>query len=430
MAQDVTLLPAESAAGTSQIVFPTRRVPMERYRANVAILRMLFGGLGLAGIASVGLLVAVEYLGTGPILSWSFKRLQAKTGIAITFDRATGGPLRGEYVLHRVRAVRENDIHSNFDLLSSSVMVRFSLLNLLWRTPGLHEIRVDQITGSYEKASDRGGLASGAEQSKSRRRERNIAIDRLSIVDATVNYTDSSLKGEPVKFDLVVKSLQCAPFNTAFAAHDIVFRSNVVGTIDQQPFSIDTQRTETGVKTEWQATGLPVRLARAYLGGPFRLLRAGECDVHVVQTAPDDQKSPVVLDTEITFRAIRAGLPDDVKPAVAIAAQILMTQLKQVPKQMDLDFMLKLDQGKFDLRTTEDLHDVWVQFRAAAVSSLLKTSGLKLETVADGVGKEVDLTVDKLTEKAFQIIDRARERRKAKKSEKSKVPEKQDAKMP
>lgn len=418
---NVTFLPTASQIGTSQIVVPAVRSPMERYRSNVAILRMLFGGLGLAGIASVGLLVAVEFLGTEPILSWAFKRLQSRTGIAITFDRASGGPLRGEYVLHRVRAVRENDVHSNFDLVSSAVTVRFSLLDLLWRKAGLDEVRVDQVTGTYEKSGDRGGLATDSELSKDRRRERNIPISRLSISDATLNYTDSSVKGESVRFDLVLESLECVPFNTAFAAHDILFRSNVVGTIEQQPFSIKSHRTETGIKTEWKATGLPVRLARSYLHGPFRLLRAGECDVHVVQDAPDDQKSPVVVDSHLTFRAIRAGLPDDVKPAVAIAAQILMTQLKDVPKKMDLDFTLKLDQDKFDLTTTEDLHDVWLQFRAAAVSSLLKTSGLKLETVSNGVGKELDVTVDQLTEKAFQLIDKARERRKAKKAEKQKA---------
>lgn len=418
--RDLAALPVDSVTGSRRILFPAARATAPRYRSNVAILRVLFGGLGLAGIASVGLLVAVEYLGAGPILSWSFKRLQDKTGIAITFDRATGGPLHGEFVLHRVRAVRENDVHSNFDLLSSSVTVRFSLLGLLWRTTGLHEVRVDQVTGTYEKTGARSDPASGADLSKAKRRERNVHIDRLSIADATVSYTDSSLQGEPVKFDLAVTSLECVPFDTAFAAHDIVFRSNVVGTIDQQPFSIETKKTKTGIKTEWQATGLPIRFSRAYLGGPFRLLRAGVCDAHVVQDAPDDRKLPVVLDTQLSFRDIRAGLPDDVKPAVAIAAQILMTQLKQVPKQMDLDFMLKLDQDKFDLTTTEDLNDAWVQFRSAAVSSLLKTSGLKLEAVSNGVGKELDLTVDKLTEKAFQILEKARERRKAKKAEKTK----------
>lgn len=417
----ITFLPAASEIGTSQIVLPTAPKSRERYRSNVAVLRTLVGGLGLAGIASVGLLVAVEFLGTEPTLSWAFKRLQARTGIAITFDRASGGPLRGEYVLHGVRAVRENDVHSNFDLRSSAVTVRFSLLDLLWRKSGLDEVRVDQVTGTYDKSGDRGGLASGSELSKDPRRERNILIRRLAIFDATLNYTDSSVKGEPVKFDLVLESLQCVPFNTAFAAHDIIFRSNVVGTIDQQRFSIESQKSETGVKTVWKATGLPVRFARSYLHGPFRLLRAGDCDIHVVQNVPDDRKSPAVLDSHLKFRAISAGLPDDVKPAVAVAAQILMTQLKRVPRQMDLDFTLKLDQDKFDLTTTEDLYDVWIQFRGAAVSSLLKTTGLKLETVSDGAGKELDVTVDQLTEKAFQILEKARERRKAKKAEKQKA---------
>lgn len=414
-------MPAAAEIGTSQIVSSITPTPMQRYRSNVAVLRTLVGGLGLAGIAGVGLLVAVEFLGTEPTLSLAFKRLRARTGISITFDRASGGPLRGEYVLHGVRAVRENDVHSNFDLQSSAVAVRFSLLDLLWRKQGLDEVRVDQVTGTYEKSGDRGGLASGPELSHDQRRARNIPISRLSIFDATLNYTDSSVKGEPVKFDLVLESLQCVPFNTAFAAHDILFRSNVVGTIDQQPFSIESQRSETGAKTIWKATGMPVRFARSYLNGPFRLLRAGECDVHIVQDVPDDRKLPVVVDTHLKFRGIRAGLPDDVKPAVAVAAQILMSQLNKVPKQMDLDFILKLDQDKFDLTTTEDLNDVWMQFRGAAVSSLLKASGLKVETVSDGAGKELDVTVDQLTEKAFQILDKARERRKAKKAEKQKA---------
>ena len=386
---------------------------------NVATLRWALRGLGLFGIAVVGLLMAVEKHGTEPILRWSLAKLEPKSGIQVTFESATGGLLSGKFVLHHVHVVRQNHPESNFDLTCSEVTARCSLWKILSPSSAFDGLRFEGVTGSYDRsrgpAKPRQPDGTIAEQKQP---ARNSRIGELEVVGANITFTDHTVEGDPVEMALGIDSLRCSPVRAAQAPFDLIFRSDAAGTIDGQPFVIQTTPSATATQTEWRATGLPVSLLRAYLSGPFRWLQSGECDVSVVQQMPNEPAQPVTLESHLVLRDIRPGVPNDTKPAVAVAAQLLMAQMKRLPREKDIGFTLKLDPAKFDLTRTEDREHLWQQYKAAAVAGLLQTAPIKIEGLSDETNERLENAVDKVTIKALKAIENIRIRRQARKAAK------------
>lgn len=408
------------------LVTPSRRRrPGDAKSGKIAAMRWTLRGLGLTGIALVASLVALDGYGTEPILRWSLAKLEPRTGIKLTFSKVTGGLLSGQFVLHQVRAVRVNHPESNFDLICSQVTARCSLWKILSPRVAIDGVRLEQVSGTYHRVRKApiaapAGTAPAPAPAPLAARARGVWIGQLQLVDATIDYTDSTVEGDPVQVALAVESLECAPVRSAQAPFDLIFRSNATGTIDGRPFVVKTTRLPAGTKTEWGATGLPMALVRAYLEGPFRWLRSGECDVSIAQQMPDDQTVPVTLETHLILREIRPGVPEGTKPGVAIAAQLLISQLKNLPKEKDIGFTLKVDPKKFDLTKTEDREHFWKQFKAAAVAGLLQSTPVGVDGLSDETNEKLDRAVDNVANQAMKAIEKIRARRQARKAAKEK----------
>lgn len=402
---------------------PGRRIRIiETVTGKVAAIRWLLRATGLAGVVAVGGIIALENYGAEPILRWSLAKLEPRTGIRVTFGKATGGLLSGQYVLHQVRAVREQHPESNFDLSASQVTARCSLWKIIGSNLAIDGLRIDQVSGTYHRSGPAKVPGPKESVAELQRRARQLRIGELQLLEATVTYTDSTVAGAPVQIGLVIDSLECAPVRSAQAPFDLIFRSNASGTVEGRPFLVQTTPSAAGTKTEWRATGLPVALVRTYLEGPFRWLQSGECDVSIVQLMPDDSRLPVVLETHLILRDIRPGVPADTKPGVAIAAQLLISQLKNFPKEKDIGFTLKLDPAKFDLTRTQDREQLWKQFKAAAVAALLQSTPVRAEGLSDEANEKLDRTIDDVTVKALRAIENIRIRRQARKAAKAGKP--------
>ncbi len=386
--------------------------PAETVNGKVAAIRWLLRAIGLAGLAVVGSLVALEHYGTEPILRWSLAKLEPKSGVRVTFEKASGGLLSGQFVLRQARAVRKNHPESNFDLRCSQVTARCSLWKLFTPDLAFDGLRIEQVSGTYQRSPGPKGPRPAGAPAEVPRTSRNVRIGELQVLEAAITYTDSTVEGAPVQIGLAIDSLDCAPVRASHAPFDLMFRSNAAGTIEGRPFLIQTTHSASGTKTEWRATGLPIALVRAYLEGPFRWLQSGECDVSIVQNMPHDRTLPVILETHLILRDIRPGVPADTKPAAAIALQLLMSKIKNFPKEKDVGFTIRLDPEKFDLTKTEDRAQLWKQFKAAAVAALLQAGPVNVEGLPDEANQKLDLTIDR----AAQMIENIRIRRQARKA--------------
>lgn len=402
-----------------------RRVHSVPYHAtltgNTALLRLSFRNLGLRGIAAVGLLLAVEHSATDPLGRWLLNRVESQSEVRLTCDRVTGGLLSGGFVLHQVRAVQEHHPDANYDLRAARVTVRLTAWKLLRASLDIDQVRIEGVQGTYHRLRKLEGAPTRQTETKSvRRPSGDVQIGKLSLADWQIDFTDSAVEGDPIECQLAIDSFDCPRVRSSSAAYDLIFRSTVRGKINEHPFAIRTTATETGVNTEWRADRLPMQFARAYLEGPFRWLRSGECDVRVRQHRPFDPNAAVWLESHLVMRDVQPGVPSDTKPAVAIAAQLLISQLKQFPRDRDVGFTLKLPQNKFDLTRIEDRAELWKQYKAAAVAALLQTAAVNSEALPAETQERLDQAVDRLTNRALNAIEKVRAKREARKGARQK----------
>ncbi|MDB5384615.1 MAG: hypothetical protein JWM11_261, partial [Planctomycetaceae bacterium] len=388
---------------------------------------------GLLGAFPVALLLGIEFFATPTLLQRAFQAIQAQSGIELTFETAEGGFLRGELILRNVKIRRQHHPKSNFDLACSEVRLGCSCWTLLQRDPVIEELLLIEVSGKYEargpailpnvaRNPDAPAPAPPAPDLVMPEKRSIISIDHLRIVNSRILFTDLQTDGGRVEIDLTLKTLDCPAFRSDRAAFDICFRSNVEGLLNGQEFHVFSTNTPEGFKTEWSGKNLPVELARAYLDGPFRWLTQGTFDVHAVQLVRPDQTQPVQVTCRMVLTDVQAGVPDGLRPAVAIGAQFLVNYLNQQAKPLDLSFQVELNPNRFDLRTVESLDHFWSQVRKAAISSLLKAGGKKLGVAAEFAGPEnADQASDVLSDLAERALERIKERRKAKREAKAKA---------
>lgn len=388
---------------------------------NTALLRLSLRDWGLRGIALIGALLIVEQFATDPLGRWVLNRLESQSDVRLTYGKVTGGLLSGGVTLHQVHAIQENHPAANFNLRAESVTVQLTAWKLLGPTLDIDQLWIAGVKGTYERLrKPQKGDPQEPGRSGDGISNAGLQIGKLVLIDGLIDFTDHAVEGDPIQCQLAIETLECPRVRSSSAAYDLLFRSEVVGTINAHPFLIRTTSTDQEVITEWRADQLPIQFARAYLEGPFRWLRTGELDVHVEQHRPSHPKLPVTLESRLALRNIQPGVPADTKPAVAIASQLLISQLKEFPKERDLGFTLKLDPDKFDLTRIEDRDELWNQYKAAAVAALLQTAAVSPDGVPDATQEQLDQAVDRLTNRALKAIEKIRIRREARKAAKQK----------
>jgi hypothetical protein len=374
--------------------------------------------LGLVGALVFSLAMGVEIFGTPTLLRRAFQSASASNHVQLTFETATGGFLHGEIVLRNVKISRQNDPKANFNLACDEVRIRLSFLTILRGQRVIEELQLKHVTGNFDSVGRDPRPQPGRDVNapppavQKTKQQQAVFIEHLKIVDSKIHLTDLALEGEPVEFDLTLKSLDCPYFRSDRAPFDIAFRSNVDGLLDDQEFHVTSVETQEGFRTEWKGSKLPVKLIRAYLGGPFRWLTQGTFDVEASQLVRPDPALPVEVTSHVLLTNVQAGVPDGLRPAAAIGAQFLINYLNNQRKPIDLKFQVELNRERFDLRTVESLDHFWAQMRSAAVTSLIKVSGRKFGIVAD------EQTADQISDLAQRALERMKERRKARRQAK------------
>lgn len=384
-------------------------------------LQSILRASGPSGILLFSTLMGIELFAMPSLMRKAFESIREKSGIQLSAESVKGGILHGELVLRKLKIVRKNHPKSNFDLKCAEVRIRATWWTVLSWNPAIDELKLSEVSGQCELLATETPPAPGQTYNSSisdvmnAQLRQGVKIKHFKVADSRIRFTDQSIPGEVVELKVAVKKLDCSDFRTERAATDIVFRSNTEGMLDDQKFQITSTDSKTGHKTEWKATKLPVKLARAYLGGPFRWLTKGKFNVQAEQLVSPDQTRPVQLNCRLSFIEIQAGVPDGLGPTVTIGARYLVNFLNQQSRPVDLNFQVEAPRNRFDLRSVENSNDLWAQIRTAAIAALLKAGGKNLGAVADFVGAEnPDEVVEKAAGLADFIVDSIQQRRQTK----------------
>lgn len=377
------------------------------------------GGMWL-GILLLTFLVA-DLFATDTLVSASFSRLQKATGITLSYESVEGSFLSGRFRIKNLRATRSGHPVADFDLTVADARIRFQILDILGSTQSIDLLELQGVGGEYHFF--------GARELPVKQR---LEIRQFLVNDSRIDYIDHTRQPEPIHVAIGIQSLACQPLRSDLATYDIVFRSNVKGTVDSKTFTVTANSSDQGERTEWKIESFPLRLLHAYAGGPFNWLDQGEFDARVVQVTPMDPAQLVHLDCELELRKLNAKPPANANLATRVPGQLLTGYLNRNHKQVSLAFPVDIDRKDLDLRKTEDMDQLWNQIIAAAEQALLQAAGVQADQLADFVDSKLNQLGSKIPPELKQktknllrgaldkLSDKIRDRRESRKSRKTK----------
>ena len=389
----------------------------------------LSGSLGMLVFAGM---IAIDAFAFEPFLMSRTGDLANQHGVQLELNRVDGGLSQGEVRIENVSFARSDDKQLQFDLKFDTLQVRSSFLSAFSLTPKIQEVQLSGLSGTVERPLRKNQVRTNQSAVNAPKAPhspedsgtpapdtgvtapafRSIEIKHLRIVDSHVKFIDHNASDGPLTLNFGLNSLDCWPVRTDRVLFDILFRSKSEGTLNEGTYQVTSQVTEDGQLTSWKGTHLPVVLCAEYLKGPFRFLSQGTFDVTATQLIPDDVGKLVQFDCRLTFHQVQFEISANTRPAIAIGAQLLLGYLTQQDTPLDLKLQFELDRKHFDLRTVEDIPQLWSHVRNAAVASITKSIGADTDVIIRISGAEsTEEMVDEVTDLAAQALERIRERR-------------------
>lgn len=317
---------------------------------------ILVGAGVLVGLVGA-FLVFIETVGFERSVRFLAWRFQASSGVEIEFEEVEGSFLSREFRFTNLDARRDKrDGVAGFDLGAEEVAGTFrgSMLS----TPR---------TMSVLEIQDLSGLILPA--SKTPRQPDEKTTIRLTLLSNRPGFTVEQVNLRGCELTLVLPETgedvpisipywEVSPLRSRFYAFDLLFRSNLEGTIGDGRVKIETQGEGKGRNSRWLAENMRVEWMSAFMRPPWNGLAAGRMDVEVQDTWLL-QKEEVFIDlfwlirfSELSFREVEGGSLRE-KAVQKLFARHLHEQMRD--RELELGFELRVQEGEISGSMSEAL---------------------------------------------------------------------------
>ena len=108
----------------------------------------------------------------------------------------------------------------------------------------------------------------------------NTIIKNLELEDVGIHVTDRFAE-TPVDYDIAIDRFEAEPLRSHFAVFDLLFRSNLNGTLNGAGIEIINTKSDGQRRTRWTARDVSAGVLASLIGGPFSLFESGTVDVEV-----------------------------------------------------------------------------------------------------------------------------------------------------
>lgn len=341
--------------------------------------------LTLGAAAAVGLaFILLQTVFFQPVVRRIAAAAKARSGIELTFARASGNLLGGRVVLHESRAVRSTDPAAVFDVTAREMEVDVRLLGLLGGRVSIESIRVSGARGTYTRVM-------GVERPP----RKDYRADVLLLEDAEIAWTLKRADKPDFHLPVKIERLEARPFSARDAAYSALFQSKGRGTLAGAPFTI----SDEGGHATWTAERLPVKLLADFLGEPFDWLSSGTADVVVTDHWRQSAKNEVDLHWKGTLRDPKAAVPDRVAGLRRTIANGMVNLLNKGSREIPLDFTLTLNGDGFKGSMSIESLELWDAVAGAVAAELGDLMGLKPGTLQTAGKKSLDWLKSRLKPK-------------------------------
>lgn len=357
-------------------------------RARKTNLPRLIGVVALAGFVPVMIgLVVVNLFFLDPAAKWVLAWAGERTGTELNVQRVSGNIFTGRFAFENLRARRQSEDRSSFNLNARRLSADLDLWTLIARPITFESLSVEGVSGSIRKPERRKsarGKRGNGDRIKARRK---FVARELALRDIDISL--SSGANTPIAVSL--KSVRSAPFRSNFALYDGLFRSNLTGKIDGRDISITTEPTGAGRVTRWRIPDLPAAtVSRFVTAPPLGWLREGTLDVSVDDSWQIAEKAEIVMDWNIRMRGVRAQEREAAGFVESVLARPVTAYINSRDGNVDLRFKLVMTESQFENMSSLDAGFLWDAVLQSMARTIAEATGNKMEDVREGVDKAID----------------------------------------
>lgn len=263
------------------------------------VLRLIVHVSMTIAIVAVILALVIGTLFFERLVDFGLKRVEDKTGYAMTYDRVSGSLINGTFALEGLRVDRQSDTGFSAQIEIETVVVDVAITTVLSEVVEIEELRVSGVRGALAVPAD------PPDREKPRRAFMAEAAE-LRDIEITVSRGD----GETVP--VLIEQAVAAPFRSRAAPFDAFFRSNLTGSVGGAPVLIETSQTsDRGRATTWRIDSLPVDVLRAGTDrAPIGWLEGGTVSAVVDDAWSLDGTVDIDADWSVTLADVSLVAPE------------------------------------------------------------------------------------------------------------------------
>ena len=317
----------------------------ERWRKFTTGLAAMTGAIFVLTLLAVAV---ANFFFFQPTLRFTLGYVRHKTGIAVDFDTAKGNFFTGRVRLDGATVRRPEHPTCRFDLTAERIEMDLSLLDLVLPTglfkPTVFEtLEISKLHGKWEQFGETKTpvIVEDVEPKteKGRKKRRRFRIDHFTMDDVRLDYIDHARPdADPLHIELVIERLESKPLRSYTALFDVLFRSNLHGTVDGVAYRFEKSEGES----RWICNGLPIAVLTSYFGRPFDWFERGTADISIENT----WGSGLTMNWSLVFRDFHVKAPEGTSLKAKATMLPLTAYMNRHGEHLPLEFDLKFSNAE------------------------------------------------------------------------------------
>lgn len=279
------------------------------------------------------------------------RQVTKRTGIQISFREVTGSFWTGTFHFTGLSVARRSHPQSTFAITADKADVDISVTSLPWQRIVVDSLDLQGIRGDWEKLAR-------ADKFTPRRPFR---IENFRLADMRVRYANRIAAPDAEPLTVNITSMRSTLLRSKWLAFDLLFLSNIDGTIDETAFQVVTDHvSDSRYMTRWRSDGMPVAQLKTLVGGPFRIFEKGLVDISIENRLTLKPENTMDMDWSLVIRDFKAKVPSGSSFKAKAALTPVVLYLNRKKERFELAFSYKWNEKekKIEASSSDDLDDI------------------------------------------------------------------------
>lgn len=361
-----------------------------------------------------------------PATRFVLAQVKSRTNIEVTFSEAEGNLLSGRILLKEAKIKREGSDQSNFNIKAGEFYIDMDMWSVFSSQKRIEEFRMKDAQGSFTRIKKVDRIKTREFVIEDLKIE-NLELEFSTITEAGTSQNNdkgflakkiaekknkffnrsSGEKGNPINALIKIEKLHSHPLHSKLAVFDVLFRSNITGTINGHPLIIKTRDSNWQRETTWQAKIEPLDIAAVNIGGPLKYISGGSLEVNVVDRWDIEDQTIIHMDWKVMFKNIEVTPPEDLGPVSRRISDKIVAFLEE-HKELSFQFELDIYEDGFLFSGSISGLEMWKEVGNILLAEIGKQIGEALGE--EKKQKIIDYSNDKL-QKAKEFFKKRRKKK-------------------